>query len=141
EMPLPERALGGLAHRRKRRHQDVVERLAVSELLAKFGGAALQRLVTERGDLRLQLVDGIDLGHIGLDAPVVGGAEKLAGERADHADFLRFAALLFAAANEVRPVVYQLTVTRRGTSPSRGLVRQMSGSSSVRGSAAKTPAK
>src|SRR4029079_5297683 len=55
---------------------------------AEFGGAGLQRLVGERRDLGLQGVDGIDAGLISLDPPVVGGAEKLAGERADHAKFL-----------------------------------------------------
>jgi hypothetical protein len=53
-----------------------------------FRGAGLQRLVGEGGDLALQRVDGVDAGLIPLDPPVVGGAEKLAGERADHAKFL-----------------------------------------------------
>ena len=88
EMALAERALGGLAHGGESGNQDVVQRLAVGELLAEFGGAGLQRLVRKRGDLGLQRVDGVDAGLISLDPPVVGGAEKLAGERADHAKFL-----------------------------------------------------
>ena len=50
EMPLAERALGRLAHGGEGRNQDVVERLAVGELLSEFGGARLQRLVGKRGD-------------------------------------------------------------------------------------------
>ena len=62
--------------------------LPLGELGAEFGGAGFQRLVGEGGDLGLQRVDGVDAGLISLDPPVVGGAEKLAGERADHAKFL-----------------------------------------------------
>ena len=47
EMALAERALGGLAAGRERRHQDVVERLAVGELLPELVGARAQRLVGE----------------------------------------------------------------------------------------------
>ena len=48
EMPLAERALGRLAHGGEGRNQKIVERLAVGELLAEFGGARLQRLVGQR---------------------------------------------------------------------------------------------
>lgn len=85
EMALAERPLGGLAHGGEGGHQQVVERLAFGELLLEFGGAGLQRLVGEFRDLRLQRVDRVDAGLISLHPPVVGGAEKLAGERADHA--------------------------------------------------------
>ena len=88
EMPLAERALGRLAHGGEGRNQNVVEGLAVGELLAEFGGAGFQRLVRQGCDFGLQRVDGVDAGLISLDPPVVGGAEKLAGERADHAKFL-----------------------------------------------------
>ena len=88
EMPLAERALGRLAHGGEGRNQNVVEGLAVGELLAELVGARLQRLVGQRGDLGLKRVDGVDARLIALDPPVVGGAEKLAGERADHAKFL-----------------------------------------------------
>ena len=88
EMALPERALGRLAHGGEGRNQDVVQRLAVGELVAEFGGAGFQRLVRQRGDFGFQRIDGVDAGLISLDPPVVGGAEKLAGERADHAKFL-----------------------------------------------------
>jgi len=88
EMALAERALGRLPHRGESRNQNVVEGLAVGELFAEFGGARLQRLVREGRDLRLERVDGVDPGLVALDPPVVGGTEKLAGERADHAKFL-----------------------------------------------------
>ena len=126
EMPLAEGALGGLAHGGEGRNQDVVERLAVGELLAEFGGAGLQRLVRQRGDLGLQRVDGVDAGLISLHPPVVGGAEKLAGERADHANscLCRF---LRCSRDVVHQVAYQLTVTHRGKRPDPGVIRQMSG--------------
>ena len=88
EMPLPEGALGRLAHGGEGRYQEVVQRLAFGQRLAEFDGAGLQGLVREGGDFRLERVDGIDAGLIPLDPPVIGGAEKLAGERADHAKFL-----------------------------------------------------
>ncbi len=69
-------------------NQDVVERLAVCELFAEFDGARFQSLVRQCGNLGLERVDGVDAGLISLDPPVIGGAEKLAGERADHAKFL-----------------------------------------------------
>ena len=119
EMALAERALGGLAHGGEGRNQDVVERLAVGELLAEFGGAGLQRLVGQRGDLGLQRVDGVDAGLISLDPPVVGGAEKLAGERADHAKFLSLR-FVRCSRDVVHPVAYQLTVTHRGKCPDPG---------------------
>ncbi|MFK4608031.1 hypothetical protein ABIF57_007483 [Bradyrhizobium diazoefficiens] len=85
EMALAERALGGLAHGREGRHQQVIERLALGELLLEVGRAGLELLVGELDELGLQRVDRVDAGLISLHPPVVGGAEKLAGERADHA--------------------------------------------------------
>ena len=41
EMPLAERALGGLPNGGEGRNQNVVQRLAVGELFAEFGGAGL----------------------------------------------------------------------------------------------------
>ena len=84
EMPLAEGALGRLADGCEGRDQDVVQRLAPFELLLEFVGAGAQRLVGELGDLALERVDGVDPRLIGLDPPVVGGTEELAGERADH---------------------------------------------------------
>ena len=119
EMALAEGALGRLAHGGEGRHQEVVERLAVGELLAEFGGAGLQRLVGQRGEFGLQRVDGVDAGLISLDPPVVGGAEKLAGERADHAKFLSLP-FVRCSREVVHQVAYQLTVTHRGKRPDPG---------------------
>src|SRR6202011_1481234 len=83
-----ERALGALAHGGEGRNQNVVQRLAFGELLAEFGGAGLERFIRQGGGLGLEGIDGVDAGLISLDPPVVGGAEKFAGERADHAKFL-----------------------------------------------------
>ena len=47
EMTLAERALAGLAHGGECRHQDVVEGLALGELLLEFFGPRAQRLVGE----------------------------------------------------------------------------------------------
>ncbi len=88
EMALAKRALGRLADGGKGGNQDVVQRLAVGELLAEFGGAGFQGLVRKLCQFRFQRIDGVDPGLIPLHPPVVGGAEKLAGERADHAKFL-----------------------------------------------------
>ena len=84
----PSVRLAGLAHGGERRHQDVVERLAVGELLLELVGARAQRLVGERFQLLLQRVDLVDARPIGLDAPLVGGAEQLAGDAADHREIL-----------------------------------------------------
>ena len=86
EMPLTQRSLRRLADGCKRRNQNVVERLAVSKLLTELRGAGFQPFVGKRRQFRLQGIDGIDAGLISLDPPVVGGTEKLAGERADHAN-------------------------------------------------------
>src|SRR5262249_9803131 len=88
EMALTKRALGGLAHGGKGRHQDVVERLALGKFFTKLFGARLQLLVGKLFDLAFERVDGINGGLVALDPAVVGGAEKLAGERADHAKVL-----------------------------------------------------
>ncbi len=53
EMTLAERALGGLADGGESRHQDVVERTALGELLLEFLGAGAQRVVGQRLAARL----------------------------------------------------------------------------------------
>ncbi|MGY3287707.1 hypothetical protein ACVWWP_000774 [Bradyrhizobium sp. LM3.6] len=88
EMALAERALGGFTDRGESGDQEVVQRFALGDLFPEVGGAGLERLVGEFRDLGLQRVDRADAGLISLHPPVVGGAEKFAGERADHAWFL-----------------------------------------------------
>ncbi len=117
EMALAEGALGRLAHGRKRRNQEVVECLAFRELLPELGGAGLQRVVGQCRDLRLQRVDGADAGLISLHPPVVGGAEELAGERADHHRIPVFCGSALQPCRGSTGLPYQLTVTHRGKSP------------------------
>ena len=76
EMPLPEGALGRLAHRREGFDEEIVEITAVGELLAELGGAGAQRLVAELRHLRLDCVDGRHFGRIGTEPPVVYRAER-----------------------------------------------------------------
>src|SRR5262249_47703866 len=85
EMALAERALGSLAHGGEGGYQNVVEGSALRELLLERFGAAAQRLVRERLELRLQCVDRLDARPVAADPPIVGGAEKLAGDCVDHA--------------------------------------------------------
>ena len=90
EMALAERALGRLAHGGEGRHQDVVERGAVGDLLLELGGARLERLVGERLQLLLQRVDRGDPRLIAANPPLIGGAEQLAGNGADHRELLTY---------------------------------------------------
>ena len=84
EMALAERALGRLAHGGEGRHQDVVERLAVGELLPELVGARAQRVVGELLELRLERVDRVDPRLVLGTRRSLDGAEKLAGDGADH---------------------------------------------------------
>ena len=60
-----EHAARGFAGNGEGRDQQVVERLAVGQLLAELDGLGSQRFVGERLGLRLQRVDRIDLGLVG----------------------------------------------------------------------------
>ena len=82
EMALAERAPGRLAHRGESRNQQILQRLAVGDLLPEHGGAAPQCLVAQRFHFRLK---GIDRGHgpaILHDLPVVVRAENPCGNTA-----------------------------------------------------------
>jgi len=87
-MTLAERALGRFADGGKGGNEDVVERLALGQFFPERLGAGLQCLVGQFFELTLERVDVVDPGLIALDPAVVGGAEELAGERADPAKFL-----------------------------------------------------
>src|SRR5207245_3271525 len=63
----------------------VVEAITVLELLPERLGARAHRLVGKRLELRLERIDRLDAQPIAADPPVVGGAEELAREYADHA--------------------------------------------------------
>jgi hypothetical protein len=105
EMPLAERALGRLAHRREGRDQDIVEGLAVGQLAFEIVGARPQRLVGQGFQLLFQRVDGVHARAIALDAPLVGGAEHLAEGCADHAEnpVTFFGAAAHGASCRLRP--------------------------------------
>ncbi len=83
EMALAERALGRLAHGGEGRHQQVVERDAVGQLLAESRGARPQLRVREALHLRLERIDGLDMGPIGLELAIVRSSEDLGRNRAD----------------------------------------------------------
>ena len=76
EMPLAERALGGLAHGGEGRHEQVVERSPSASCLRKAVGAGPQLGVGQPLQLRLQRVDGLDLGPVGLELAVVGASRR-----------------------------------------------------------------
>jgi len=84
EVPLPERALGRLAHRGEGLDQEVVEILALGQSFAELPGARRERGVVELLQLRLQGVDRRDLAAQRLDVTVVGGTENALGDRAEH---------------------------------------------------------
>ena len=84
EMPLAERTLCRLAHGGEGRHQDVVQLLALGELLLEIFGPRAQRLVGELFQLRFERVDRLDARAIRADAPLVRGTEQLARDSADH---------------------------------------------------------
>jgi len=107
EVPLAEGTLGRLAHGGEGRDQQVVKALSSRDLLAEFGGAGLQRFIGQRDEFRFEGVDGVDAGLVGLDTPVIGGAEKLAGERADHKEFPVFS-VRRCGHDVIHQVVYQL---------------------------------
>ena len=84
EMPLAEHALGRFAHRGESRNQKVVERPTLRQLLAERDRAGRQRLVAERRNLGLEIVDRRHVRRIGLQTPGIGRAEDLLGERSEH---------------------------------------------------------
>ena len=87
EMPLAERALGGLAHHGEGLRQQVVQRGAAGQPLAELGGLGPQRLVRQRLHGRLQRIDLRHPALIGLERTIVGGAEYGAGDGSEHGTF------------------------------------------------------
>ena len=88
EMPHAEDADRGLTHSGESFGQDVVERLAVGQLVAELLRLRLQLGVAERLDLRFERVDGGDGSVERLDVAVVGRPENGFGNRAEHDEFL-----------------------------------------------------
>ncbi len=60
EVPLPDRALGGLAREREGVREEVVERLAVTRALAQLVGLLPQLRVLQQLHLGLEVVDPRD---------------------------------------------------------------------------------
>ena len=83
EMALAERALGRLANGGEGGDEQVVEGGAGGELLAEVVGAGGKVGVREGLHVLLERVDLGNLRRVGLEAAIVGGTEKLAGESAD----------------------------------------------------------
>ena len=79
EMPLAERALGRLTHRREGVDEKVVELGPVGELLLEALGPRAQLLVGHRFELRLDLVDRRDDRPQALYVTIIGGAEQPPG--------------------------------------------------------------
>ena len=84
EMALLEGALGGFAHGGESGGCEIVERLSGGEGGAELIRLALQLLVAQRREFRLQRIDGGNLGPIALEPPIIGGAEHLLQYRAEH---------------------------------------------------------
>ena len=84
EVALAERPLGRLAHHGEGLDQEVVERLALGQPLAEFGGLGAQGLVGELLELRLERVDPRHGLVEAFDDPVIGCPEQASGERAEH---------------------------------------------------------
>jgi len=80
---LAKRALGRLAHGGEGRHQQIVKLDAVGQLLAESRGARSQLRVREALQLRLERIDGLDIGPIGLELAIVRRSEDLGRNRAD----------------------------------------------------------
>jgi hypothetical protein len=81
--PHAKHAAGRFAHRGESRHQKIVERGTVGEILPEFFRTPRKLGVGERLHLVFHRIDGFDPGPGRLDAAVVGGAENLTGESAE----------------------------------------------------------
>ncbi len=90
EMALSEGPLGRLAHRRKSRNEQIVEVGAGGDLGAEFVGARPQGLIRKGGDFRLQGIDGLDPGPIGLQAAFIGRAENFLRKISQHSNDLSY---------------------------------------------------
>ncbi len=84
EMTLAIGALGRLAHRGESGNKQIVEAFAGGEFGAEFLGAGAQGLVGQSREFRLQRVDGVDPGPIGLQPAIVGAAKNLLRKVPEH---------------------------------------------------------
>ncbi|MCY1223428.1 hypothetical protein D9M72_355530 [compost metagenome] len=74
-----EHAAGGFASNSKSRYQQVIERLAVGELLAEFHGLGGECLIRQSLHIGFKSVDGIHPDLVATHTAIVGGAKQLAG--------------------------------------------------------------
>ncbi len=74
-----EDAAGRLADNGKSRYQQIVERLAVGELLAELHGLGGECLIRQSLHIGFKSVDGIHSGLVATHTAFVGGAKQLAG--------------------------------------------------------------
>ena len=135
------KALGGFANGGESRNEEIVESLAGFELCLELGGARFERIVRQRCDLRFQRVDRGNTRLISLDAAVVGRAEELAGERADHHEILSLAMrpegrgmVQRSPSLVISKVCGGLLSGPRCGSAKKARPREMSGSRAIRGS-------
>ena len=82
---LTQGAFRGLAHDGEGLVQARVQRLAGGDLGLHFLDPGAHLIVAERGNLRLQRVDGLHPFQVGPYQTVVRGSEYLSGQGADHA--------------------------------------------------------
>ena len=82
---LADVAVDGLAGDGERLREHVVQRLAVAQARAEAIGAFTQRLVAERADLRLEVVDLPDQRRDLLERALVGVADQLPQNAEGHA--------------------------------------------------------
>ena len=84
KVPLPKRALGGLAYGGEGWREQIVEGFARGQFGAEPRCASAQVFIRKFRDLRLKGVDRGDFRDISLETAVVGGAKQPARERTEH---------------------------------------------------------
>ena len=82
-MPHAERALGGFADQGEGGYEQVVHRLAGSELGLELGRLAADLRVAQLGIVVFEGRDGFDLAAVASDEPVVRTSEQFAGDAAE----------------------------------------------------------
>src|SRR5215831_20980475 len=87
-MSLAESALGRFADRRKSRNQQIIERLALGNLLSESLRPRPQGFVRERNELIFQRIDGGHARLVRTDASFVRRTKDFPRQTADHRSFL-----------------------------------------------------
>ena len=84
EVAHAEGAARRLADHREGGDEDIVESPALLDLGLELGRLGLELCVAQRLHLRLERVDGVDLGLIALYAPIIGGTEDPPRDRSNN---------------------------------------------------------